>query len=37
MLPAVKFLTAKNMSAAEIHREVHAVYGQSVMSEGTMQ
>jgi hypothetical protein len=26
----------KNMSAAEIHHELCAVYGQNVMSEGTI-
>jgi hypothetical protein len=29
----VRFLRSKNMSAAEIHRELCAVYGQNVMSE----
>jgi hypothetical protein len=30
-------LQAKNMSAVEIHRELHTVvYGQNVMSEGTV-
>jgi hypothetical protein len=29
------FLHATNMSAAEVHRELCAVYGQNVMSEGT--
>jgi hypothetical protein len=33
----IHFIAAKNTSAAEIHREVHAVYSQSVMSEGTVQ
>jgi hypothetical protein len=32
----VRFLQAKNMSAAEIHRQLCAVYSHSVMSEGTM-
>jgi hypothetical protein len=33
----IRFLHAKNMSAAEIHRALcAAVYGQSVMSEGTV-
>jgi hypothetical protein len=30
------FLHAKNMSAAEIFRELRAVYSQNVMSEGTV-
>jgi hypothetical protein len=30
-----RFLCAKYMSAAEIHRELCLVYGQNVMSEGT--
>jgi hypothetical protein len=30
------FLHAKNMSAAEIHHELLAVYGQNIMSEGTV-
>jgi hypothetical protein len=30
------FLRAKSMNAAEIHRELCAVYGQQVMSEGTL-
>jgi hypothetical protein len=30
------FLHAKNMSAAEIHCELHVVYRQNVMSEGTV-
>jgi hypothetical protein len=29
----IRFLHAKNMSAAETHRELCAVYGQNVMSE----
>jgi hypothetical protein len=29
-------LHAKNMSAVEIHRELCAVYGKNVMSEGTL-
>jgi hypothetical protein len=34
--PLIRFLHAKNMSDAEIHRELcAAVYGQYVMSEGT--
>jgi transposase len=32
----IRFLHAKNMRAAEIHRELCAVYGQTVMSEGTV-
>jgi hypothetical protein len=33
----IRFLHAKNMSAAEIHRELcAAVYGQILMSEGTV-
>jgi hypothetical protein len=33
----IHFLQAKNVSAAEIHRELRmAVYGQNVMSEGTV-
>jgi hypothetical protein len=32
----IRFLQAKNMSAAEIHRELCMVYGQYVMSEGTV-
>jgi hypothetical protein len=30
------FLNTKNMSAAEIRRELCAVYGQNVMNEGTV-
>jgi hypothetical protein len=30
------FLHAKNMSAAGIHHKLCAVYGQNVMSEGTV-
>jgi transposase len=34
---AIRFLHAKNMSAAEIHRKLcTTVYGQSVTSEGTV-
>jgi hypothetical protein len=33
---AIGFLHAKNMSAAEIHPELCAVYGQNIMSEGTV-
>jgi hypothetical protein len=32
----ILFLHAKNMSAAEMHLELCAVYGQSVISEGTV-
>jgi transposase len=32
----IRFLHAKNMTAAEINRELCAVYGQNVMSEGTV-
>jgi hypothetical protein len=32
----IHFLCAKNMSAAEIHRELCPVYGQNVTSEGTV-
>jgi hypothetical protein len=32
----IRFLHAKNVNAAEIHRELCAVYGQNVMSEGTV-
>jgi hypothetical protein len=33
----IRFLHAKNMSAAEIHRELcAAVYVQNIMSEGTV-
>jgi hypothetical protein len=32
----IHFLHARNMSAAEIHRELCALYGQNVMSEGTV-
>jgi hypothetical protein len=32
----IRFLRVKSMSAAEIHRELCAVYGQNVMSEGTV-
>jgi transposase len=32
----IRFLHAKNMSAVEIYRELCAVYGQNVMSEGTV-
>jgi hypothetical protein len=32
----IHFLLAKILSAAEIHRELCVVYGQNVMSEGTV-
>jgi hypothetical protein len=32
----IRFLHAKNMSAADMHRELCTVYGQNVMSEGTV-
>jgi hypothetical protein len=32
----IRFLHAKCMSAAEIRRELCAVYGQNIMSEGTV-
>jgi hypothetical protein len=32
----IRFLRTKNMIAAEIHRELCAVYGQNVISEGTV-
>jgi transposase len=32
----IRFLHAKNMSASEIHHELSAVYGQNIMSEGTV-
>jgi hypothetical protein len=31
-----RFLQIKNTSAAQIHRELCAVYGQNIMSEGTV-
>jgi hypothetical protein len=34
--PASCKILAKNMSAAEIHLELCAIYGQYVMSEGTV-
>jgi hypothetical protein len=34
--PVIRFLHANNMSAADIHRELCAVYGENVMCEGTM-
>jgi hypothetical protein len=32
----IRFLCAKNISAAEIHSELCTVYGQNIMSEGTI-
>jgi hypothetical protein len=32
----IRFLLAKNMSPAEIHRELCAIYSQTEMSEGTL-
>jgi hypothetical protein len=32
----IRFLRAKNKSAAEIHRELCAIYGQNIMGEGTV-
>jgi hypothetical protein len=32
----IRFLHAKNMSVAEIHREICAVYGQIVIHEGSV-
>jgi hypothetical protein len=32
----IRFLHSKNMSAAEIHCELCAVYGQNVVNEGTI-
>jgi hypothetical protein len=32
----IRILRAKNKSGAEIHRELCAIYGQNVMSEGTV-
>jgi hypothetical protein len=34
--PVIHFPHAKNMSAVEIHCELCMVYGQDVMSEGTV-
>jgi hypothetical protein len=31
----IRFFHAKNINAAEIHRELCVVYGQNVVSEGT--
>jgi hypothetical protein len=37
ILAVIRFLHAKNMTAAEIHRELcAAAYGQNVMSEGNV-
>jgi hypothetical protein len=36
ILAVIHFLHAKNMSAAEICLELRAVYGQNVMSGGTV-
>jgi hypothetical protein len=36
ILAVVSFLRVENMSAAEIYRELCPVYGQNVMSEGTV-
>jgi hypothetical protein len=37
ILAIIRFLQAKNLNAAQIHRELCAVvYGQNVMSEGTV-
>jgi hypothetical protein len=32
----IRFLHAKNMNVVEIHSELCAVYGQNIMSEGTI-
>jgi hypothetical protein len=32
----IQFLHDKNMSAVEIHRELCVVYGQNIVSEGTV-
>jgi transposase len=32
----IRFLHAKNMSAEEIHRELCEVYGQTIISEGSI-
>jgi hypothetical protein len=34
--PVIRFLHTKNMSDVEIHNELCAVYGQNVLSEGTV-
>jgi hypothetical protein len=31
----IRILRAHNMSAAEIHRELYAVYGKNIIHEGT--
>jgi hypothetical protein len=36
ILSVIHFLHTKNMSAVEIHNELCAVYGQTVMSDGTV-
>jgi hypothetical protein len=33
--PDIRFLHTKSMSAVEIHRQLCAIYGRNVMSEGT--
>jgi hypothetical protein len=32
----IRFLHSKNMTFAEIHRELCAVYGQNIVNEGTV-
>jgi hypothetical protein len=32
----IRFLHTKSMTSADIHRELCAIYGQNVMSEGTV-
>jgi hypothetical protein len=36
ILAFIRFLRAKNTCAAEIHRELCAVYGQNIINEGTV-
>jgi hypothetical protein len=36
MCAVIHFLQANNMSAMEIHRELCMVYGQNVVSKGTV-
>jgi hypothetical protein len=36
ILAVIHFIHAKNMSAGEIHHELCSVYGQNVMSVGTV-
>jgi hypothetical protein len=36
ILAVIRFLHAKNISAVEMHCELWAIYGQNVMSEGTI-